>query len=156
MGEQIWTFWFQILILINFFSNRYISLPKYNNYVFNDKKFDKFTKMLVPKSLLDNVPKGHFENFLSNHAILSYMIFKEVGDLMPHSYHESVVHRWGSELIVGSPVLSVNLLLSNSGSNNISKSILLPEPILLQIWLNSKYVSERSNPQCVYWMHNDE
>lgn len=65
-----------------------ISFPKYNNYLSDPSKFDPFTQIQVPLSLLGikTVIPGdlNVKNSLSKYkAVLSYVQYRELGSLLP-------------------------------------------------------------------------
>lgn len=93
-----------------------VSFPKYNNYLLDKTKFDKHTKILVPLTLLGIKPLEHGEVILkhtlpTNGAVVSYAQYKEAGSLLPDKYDESVMRRWGVDITIGSPLISVSILV---------------------------------------------
>ena len=65
-----------------------ISFPKYNNYMPDPTKFDPYSKIQVPLSLMgiESVTQGdlNVKNSLSNHkAVLSYVQYRELASLLP-------------------------------------------------------------------------
>ena len=44
-------------------------------------------------------------------AVLSYAQYKQAGSLLPNRYDETVSRRWGVELQVGSPIMSLAILV---------------------------------------------
>lgn len=65
-----------------------ISFPKYNNYMPDPSKFDPYSKVQLPLSLLgiQSVDQGdlNVKNSLSNHkAVLSYVQYRELSSLLP-------------------------------------------------------------------------
>ncbi|XP_063227767.1 protocadherin-like wing polarity protein stan [Bacillus rossius redtenbacheri] len=150
--------------------------PKYNNYLMDQNKFDIYSKVLIPLNLLgiqsfeqgELTTKHSFEG--SGHAVLSYAHYKMAGLLFPASYDETVNRRWGVDLKVGSPVISLAVLVpvedqhsaaggdaAGPGSDRkyqlLSEALSLPNPVMLRLWLDqeSQFLSPRLNPQCVYW-----
>ncbi|KAK9696737.1 Laminin G domain [Popillia japonica] len=93
-----------------------VSFPKYNNYLQDKSKFDKYSKILVPLKLLGIKPLEHGEH-LTRHAlpddgaVISYAEYRQAGALLPSVYDDSVVRRWGVDITIGSPVLSVSILV---------------------------------------------
>lgn len=47
----------------------------------------------------------------SGKAVLSYTHYRTAGSLLPERYDETVSRRWGIELRVGSPVISLAVLV---------------------------------------------
>lgn len=93
-----------------------IAFPKYNNYLKDDTKFDSESKILVPLSLLGIKPLEVGElttkNSLSESgAIISYAHHKQAGILLPPRFDESVLRRWGVDVLIGSPVISLSILV---------------------------------------------
>lgn len=74
-----------------------ISFPKYNNYMPDPKKFDPYSKIQVPLSLMgiQSVTQGdlNVKNSLSNHkAVLSYVQYRGLGSLLPKRYFKSLFY----------------------------------------------------------------
>lgn len=93
-----------------------IAFPKYNNYLREEGKFDTDSKILVPLSLLGIKPLEAGElttkNSLSESgAIVSYAQYKQAGVLLPAKYDESVMRRWGVDVIIGSPAIALSILV---------------------------------------------
>lgn len=109
------------------FQGPLIALPKYNNYLLDKNKFDQNTRILIPLFLLGikHIQKGEV---LTKHslsdvgAVISYAQYKEMGSLVPKVYDESVVRRWGIDITIGSPLLSVSVLIPEYVSQAMSKS----------------------------------
>lgn len=93
-----------------------VSFPKYNNYLQDKSKFDKYSKILVPLRLLGIKPLEHGEH-LTKHtlpddgAVVSYAEYRQAGGLLPSVYDDSVVRRWGVDITIGSPVISISILV---------------------------------------------
>jgi cadherin EGF LAG seven-pass G-type receptor 1 len=47
----------------------------------------------------------------SGRAVLSYAQYRTAGSLLPERYDETVSRRWGVELRVGSPLISLAILV---------------------------------------------
>ena len=79
-------------------------------------------------------------------AVVSYVVFRSLGTLLPESYSANVEQRWGVGLAVRSPVLTVALHTSHSG--------LLDNTLEADVRLRFRlgHVGRRSNPQCVTWI----
>ncbi|RVE52505.1 hypothetical protein evm_002899 [Chilo suppressalis] len=89
-----------------------VSFPKYNNYVRNKNKFDKYTRVLLPLDLLGiaNSPQDNLETAYESRAVFSYMQYsRNTSQLMPLRLDESVSQRWGVNITVGSPIIQVAL-----------------------------------------------
>ncbi|XP_044754021.1 protocadherin-like wing polarity protein stan isoform X2 [Coccinella septempunctata] len=93
-----------------------VSFPKYNNYILDKSKFDQNTKLYVPLKLLGIEPLKSNE-LVTKHslpqggAVVSYAQFREAGLLFPQNYDASVVSRWGVDITLGSPLISVHILV---------------------------------------------
>ncbi|KAJ9579827.1 hypothetical protein L9F63_004533, partial [Diploptera punctata] len=135
-----------------------LAFPKYNNYLLDRDKFDVSSRILVPLHLLGIKPLQEGElttkhSFQGNgRAVLSYTQYKEVGSLLPNRYDETISRRWGVELRVGSPVVSLAILVPVE-DDKTQDSGPLPAPVLLRLWLNNDFqpLTPRANPQCVHW-----
>lgn len=93
-----------------------VSFPKYNNYLQDKTKFDTHSRVLVPLKLLGIKPieKGELitKHTLSDTgAVVSYAQYKQAGTLFPEVYDASVVRRWGVDITIGSPLISVSILV---------------------------------------------
>ncbi|GLV44458.1 starry night [Carabus blaptoides fortunei] len=93
-----------------------ISFPKYNNYLKDEAKFDSNSKFLVPLNLLGIKPLDIGElttkhSLSDSGAIISYAQYRQAGILLPEKYDESVLRRWGIEVCIGSPVISLSILV---------------------------------------------
>ncbi|CAG9761162.1 unnamed protein product [Ceutorhynchus assimilis] len=93
-----------------------VGFPKYNNYLLDKSKFDQNSRIFIPLSLLGIKPLEHGE-IITKHslpgdgAIVSYIQYKEAGGLLPKKYDESVVRRWGVDITIGSPLMSIGVLV---------------------------------------------
>ncbi|KAJ4450280.1 hypothetical protein ANN_01700 [Periplaneta americana] len=144
--------------------------PKYNNYLLDRDKFDINSRILVPLNLLGIKPLQEGELTTkhslqdSGRAVLSYAQYRSAGSLLPERYDETVGRRWGVELRVGSPIVSLAILVPLEGRDGslsadpkhyklLTDSGPLPAPVLLRLWLHNDLqpLSPRSNPQCVHW-----
>lgn len=93
-----------------------VSFPKYNNYIQDNSKFDIHSKIFVPLKLLgiqpiemDELTTKH--SLSESKAVLSYAQYKQAGLLFPDLYDDSVVRRWGIDIVVGSPLISISVLV---------------------------------------------
>lgn len=60
--------------------------------------------------------------------------------------------RWGVEVAVGSPVMTVSVLVPSDNGYESLTGIPLQNPIQVRLWLNEKDdFKTRTNPQCVHW-----
>lgn len=115
------------------FQGPLIAFPKYNNYILDKSKFDQNTRIFISLSLLGIKPiqKGEIltkHSLSEDGAVISYTQYKEAGTLIPKMYDESVVRRWGVDITIGSPLISVSVLipeyvtrLSNSSKRELQK-----------------------------------
>ncbi|XP_059052501.1 protocadherin-like wing polarity protein stan [Achroia grisella] len=90
-----------------------VSFPKYNNYVKNKNKFDKYSRILLPLDLLGitNYQENTDTNYESR-AVFAYLQYsKNTSELMPMRMDESVSQRWGVNITIGSPILQVALFV---------------------------------------------
>lgn len=93
-----------------------VSFPKYNNFLRDHSKFDKYSKILVPLKLLGIKSLEQGEH-LTRHAlpddgaVISYAEYRQAGALLPGIYDDSVVRRWGVDITIGSPLISVSILV---------------------------------------------
>lgn len=93
-----------------------VVFPKYNNYLKDDAKFDHDSKLLIPMSVLGVrwFRSGEIASkslVSESGAVVSYVQYKEAGAMLPERYDESVVRRWGVDVLIGSPVVSVSVLV---------------------------------------------
>lgn len=93
-----------------------VSFPKYNNYIQDHSKFDIDSKIFVPLKLLgiQQLEAGELttkHSLSESKAVLSYAQYKQAGLLFPAKYDDSVVRRWGIDITVGSPLISVSVLV---------------------------------------------
>lgn len=93
-----------------------VSFPKYNNYLQDRTKFDQYSRILVPLRLLGIKPidKGELitkHSLSETGAVVSYAQYKQAGLLFPEVYDASVVRRWGVDITIGSPLISVSILV---------------------------------------------
>lgn len=93
-----------------------VSFPKYNNYLQDKTKFDQHSRILVPLKLLGIKPidKGELitkHTLSETGAVVSYAQYKQAGMLFPEVYDASVVRRWGVDITIGSPLISVSILV---------------------------------------------
>jgi len=95
-----------------------ISFPKYNNYILDKHKFDKYTKVLVPLEMLgitppesDEVTQGKGNDY---RAIIAYAQYKDVGQLLPDLYDETITRRWGVDVELATPILSLQILVPST------------------------------------------
>ncbi|XP_050305133.1 protocadherin-like wing polarity protein stan isoform X2 [Anthonomus grandis grandis] len=93
-----------------------VGFPKYNNYLLDKSKFDKNSRVHIPLGLLGINPLDNGE-VLTKHslpgdgAIVSYIQYRQAGNLLPKRYDESVLRRWGVDITIGSPLMSIGVLV---------------------------------------------
>jgi cadherin EGF LAG seven-pass G-type receptor 1 len=102
-----------------------VVLPKYNNYLLDNSKFDKHTQIMVPIDLLGIEPIKHgmttTKGQLSkNEAVVGYVQYRTLGALLPLHYDDTVLKRYSVDLQVGSPVIS---LVATLNQNNPKSKI---------------------------------
>lgn len=132
-----------------------IAFPKYNNYLLDSSKFDQNTRILIPLVLLGikNLQKGEIltkHSLSDDGAVITYVQYKEAGSLIPNVYDESVVRRWGVNITIGSPLISVSVLIpeyvssfTNGSSKNTQKRSTDPK----LIYTNSDNSGKDSSPE---------
>lgn len=94
-----------------------ISFPKYNNYIQDKNKFDRYTKVLVPLETIGiQAPeRNEVTHALSDYrAIISYAQYKDVGRLFPHSFDETITRRWGVDIQIATPIFSLSILVPST------------------------------------------
>ncbi|XP_052128982.1 protocadherin-like wing polarity protein stan isoform X1 [Frankliniella occidentalis] len=146
-----------------------VVFPKYNNYLQDPRKFDPYTQIMVPLSLL-GIRAGYFGETSTRQspaavgqAVLSYVQYRTLGPLLPDRYDETVLRRWGVDLRVGSPVVSLAAYVPGSDKDkdpvDKEKAAYRPlgghlnAPVRVRLWLDPQLqvLGPRANPQCVYW-----
>lgn len=108
-----------------------VSFPKYNNYVLDKSKFDRYTKVQVPLDMLGITPPESNEVTLShsnNRAIIAYAQYKDAGNLFPNNFDETITRRWGVDIQIGTPVLSLAILVPKSKKIEMKKFERIVEP----------------------------
>lgn len=116
-----------------------VAFPKYNNYLLDKSKFDQTSKILIPLKLLGIRPIEDGE-LTTKHslptvgAVVSYAQYKQASLLFPETFDESVVRRWGVDITIGSPLISVSVLVPEyveavvkTKNDVIFKDVKLPE-----------------------------
>ncbi|XP_041976162.1 protocadherin-like wing polarity protein stan isoform X2 [Aricia agestis] len=93
-----------------------VSFPKYNNYVKNKNKFDKYSRVLLPLDLIGiSNMQDNIETNYESRAVFSYLQYsRNTSNLMPLRMDESVGRRWGINITVGSPILQLALYVPES------------------------------------------
>jgi cadherin EGF LAG seven-pass G-type receptor 1 len=67
-------------------------------------------------------------------------------------FDDSVSVRWGVEVAVGSPVITVSVLVPSDNGYESLTGIPLQSPIQVRLWLSeTDDFKTRTNPQCVHW-----
>ena len=78
--------------------------------------------------------------------MVSYVIFKNLGDLLPEAYSGNVEQRWGVGLAVKSPVFTLAVHTTKDGLVHGK----MKKHVRLRFKIN--HVGNKANPQCVTWM----
>lgn len=105
--------------------NHLITFPKYNNYIQNKNKFDRFSRILVPLDMLGIMQPDENEvtNSISNHrSIIAYAQYKEAGAIFPSNFDETITRRWGVDVQIASPVISLIILIPKNEIQDNGKS----------------------------------
>jgi cadherin EGF LAG seven-pass G-type receptor 1 len=95
-----------------------ISFPKYNNYMQDKSKFDRHSRVLVPLDMLGIIPpeKNEISLAIKNYrAIVGYTQYKDIGELFPLSFDETVTRRYGVDVEIATSVLSLTILVPSFG-----------------------------------------
>lgn len=99
--------------------NPTISFPKYNNYMQDKSKFDRYSRVLVPLDMLGIMPpeKGEISLAIKNYrAIVGYMQYKDIGTLFPFTFDDTVTRRWAVDVEIATTVLSLTILVPSFGN----------------------------------------
>ncbi|RZF37236.1 hypothetical protein LSTR_LSTR006562 [Laodelphax striatellus] len=135
-----------------------VIFPKYNNYVQDLNKFDKYSHVMIPVEMLgikqNKIGEHKVKGDNSGQAIIGYAQYKTLGKVLPMRYDMTVVSRWGVDLIVASPVFTLVAIVMDEGVHSLSDSNPLPAPVRFRLWLNEEVRSPRANPQCVHWTNS--
>ncbi|XP_055704133.1 protocadherin-like wing polarity protein stan [Phlebotomus papatasi] len=94
-----------------------LSFPKYNNYIQDKAKFDLHSKILIPLDMLGIAPPGKDEvthSVSEYRAIVSYAQYKDAGGLFPDNFDDTVTRRWGVDVQIASPILSLAILVPST------------------------------------------
>lgn len=144
-----------------------VAFPKYNNYLLDKSKFDQYTRVFIPLKLLGIKPLEHGELLTKNSlpeigAVVSYAQYKQASYLFPEKYDDSVVRRWGVDITLGSPLISVGVLVpeyvdavskTTTMRNIIFEDVKLPEidisqqDMFLKKSIHNHDSSYENNPQ---------
>ncbi|XP_065082456.1 protocadherin-like wing polarity protein stan isoform X2 [Ochlerotatus camptorhynchus] len=103
-----------------------ISFPKYNNYIQDKTKFDRHSKILVPLDMLGitQPDKNEVTNTISDYrAVVGYAQYKDAGAIFPLNFDETITRRWGVDVQIASPVISLNILVPSNGRKDEDKNI---------------------------------
>lgn len=116
--------------------------PKYNNYVKNPVLFDRTSKFFTPLDVLGiRTPAPG----LDQRAVVSYVIYRTAGDVLPQHFESNLKQRYGVDLNLPSTVLGLAVLTSDGSV--VTDSV--DKPIKYRIRVD--YVNQRAQPQCVQW-----
>jgi cadherin EGF LAG seven-pass G-type receptor 1 len=91
-----------------------ISFPKYNNYMQDKSKFDRHSRVLVPLDMLGILPpeKGEVSYTLkADRAIVGYTQYKDIGELFPMAFDDTVTRRYGVDVEIATSILSLTILV---------------------------------------------
>lgn len=97
-----------------------ISFPKYNNFMQDKTKFDRHSRVLVPLDMLGIVPpeKGEVSYAVKNYrAIVGYTQYKDIGELFPMAFDDTVTRRYGVDVEIATSVLSLTILVPSLGND---------------------------------------
>lgn len=73
-------------------------------------------------------------------------------DILSSRFDDSVAVRWGVEVAVGSPVITVSVLVPSDNGYESLTGVPLQSPVQISLWLSENdEVKTRTNPQCVHW-----
>ncbi|KAG7177210.1 Cadherin EGF LAG seven-pass G-type receptor 3-like [Homarus americanus] len=128
-----------------------VIIPKYNNYLKNQQTWVHSTNIRIPLSLVGIPDVKQDETSTSGtlgttRAVVSYVVFRSLGILLPETYDADVEQRWGVGLAVRSPVFTLAVHTSDGGLVENT----LPVDVRLRFRLG--HVGKRANPQCVTWV----
>ncbi|KAK3610573.1 hypothetical protein CHS0354_009013 [Potamilus streckersoni] len=123
-------------------------IPKYDNIVKNST-FDDETNIFLPQSVIESA----FQDFLSIKSVtpkayVGYILYKNLGDLLPKQYGTGVRNKEGRPMSVNSPVFTI--ILRDKGKN-------VTGPLVDPVTLTFKQLQNvnRTSPQCVFWSHTE-
>lgn len=140
-----------------------VSFPKYNNYLQDKTKFDQHTRVLVPLKLLGIKPIDKGE-LLTKHtlsetgAVVSYAQYKQAGGLFPEIYDASVVRRWGVDITIGSPLISISILVPEY-VDAIEKPLYIKPPVVFDetnLEMSQQKISKRIFVESEVRLHENE
>ncbi|XP_033746006.1 LOW QUALITY PROTEIN: cadherin EGF LAG seven-pass G-type receptor 2-like [Pecten maximus] len=125
-------------------------IPKFNNIVKQDT-FDDDTYILLSKSVVSTpLPPDPFapvfEAISSSTAYVGFIMYKNLGDILPKRFDRTIRQIEDRPLDVNAPVIT--LLVRDQGELVTGA---LSEPIKLVF--KQDMTVNRSSPQCVYWKH---
>lgn len=90
--------------------------------------------------------------FLLNRIKYVINILIKIAFFFFYRFDDSVTVRWGVEVAVGSPVVTVSVLVPSKDGYMSLTGIPLQSPVQISLWLNEKDdIKTRTNPQCVHW-----
>ncbi|XP_001961249.3 protocadherin-like wing polarity protein stan isoform X3 [Drosophila ananassae] len=111
-----------------------ISFPKYNNYILDRRKFDQHTKVLIPLEMLGITPpesdevsqSGRRGGSHDHRAIVAYAQYKDVGQLLPDLYDDTITRRWGVDVELATPILSLQILVPSRDREQETQRMEIP------------------------------
>ncbi|RXG51616.1 Protocadherin-like wing polarity protein stan [Armadillidium vulgare] len=128
-----------------------VIIPKYNNYLRNQQIWAHETNIRIPLKLL-NIPDIKKDETITSanlghsSGVVSYVIFKTLGELLPEAYAANVEQRWGVGLAARSAVFTLAVHTTDGG--------LIHGRMKKQVKLRFKisHLGSKGNPQCVTWI----
>ncbi|XP_053377924.1 cadherin EGF LAG seven-pass G-type receptor 1-like isoform X2 [Mercenaria mercenaria] len=125
------------------------SIPKFNNIV-KTSTFDDDTNVYFPKSILSEPPLQDFlrpDLMSTPKAYVGYIMYKQLGDLLPKVYSDNVRVLSGRPMSANSPLFTI--LVKDDGKI-VNGS--LANPIV--ITFKQLQTANRTSPQCVSWQYD--
>lgn len=112
-----------------------VVLPKYNNYLMDQSKFDRYTQIMVPIDLLGieairhgvTTTKGQLSK---NVAVVGYVQYRTLGLLLPLYHDDTVLKRYSVDLQVGSPVVSFIATLNHNNPKSKFYYLIINEVLM--------------------------
>jgi len=83
---------------------------------------------------------------MAGYAVVGYMEFNTIWDVLPKKFKNDVDRRFTSELIAYPPIISLSVLASGIGLQKGKQN----SPIRITYEVFGRYI-DSSNPQCVMW-----
>ncbi|KAH3819069.1 cadherin EGF LAG seven-pass G-type receptor 1-like isoform X2 [Dreissena polymorpha] len=127
------------------------TIPKFNNIV-RAPMFDEDTNIFLPKSLLSDQVMRDFlqpEINIAPKAFVGYILYKDLGDLLPKQFASNVKVLDGRPLSINSPVFTV--IVRENGKNVTVKP---SDPVV--ITFRQLMSANRTRPQCAAWLYKPD